>query len=97
VLDQRGARVSVVADAVSAHPGVEHGEREEEKHKEKALRFAWTWLWRRGQTCRLPIRRIGETRVRGVRTEETRRAPANHEQNKFCPKDFFVLLRANSV
>ena len=44
VLDERSARVGVVADAVSAHPGIEHGQREKKEHKEKALRFARTWL-----------------------------------------------------
>ena len=44
VLDERSARVGVVADTVSAHPGIEHGQREQKEHEEKALRFARTWL-----------------------------------------------------
>jgi hypothetical protein len=44
VLDERSTRVSVVADTVSAHPGIEHGQREKKEHKEEALRFARTWL-----------------------------------------------------
>src|SRR5208282_3948303 len=90
VLNQRGARVSVIADAIPANPGIEHSERQKEEQNEKALRFAQTWLWRRGQTFRFPNRRIGETRVRSARTEDTRWAPANQEQNKSCPSSVFV-------
>ena len=42
VLDQRGAGKSVVADAITADPGVEKGQREEEENKKPALRFART-------------------------------------------------------
>jgi hypothetical protein len=44
VLDERGARESVVADAVSAHPGIEQGKREQKEHQEKTLRVARAWL-----------------------------------------------------
>src|SRR5271165_5268848 len=44
VLDERSARVGVVADTVSAHPGIEYGQREKKEHKKEALRFARTWL-----------------------------------------------------
>jgi len=44
VLDERSASVGVIADAVSAHPGIKHGQRKQEEHKKKALRFARTWL-----------------------------------------------------
>ena len=53
VLDQGGASVSVVADAVAAHPGIEHGEREQEEHQEEEFRFAGMRLRRRRQTSRL--------------------------------------------
>ena len=35
VLDERSAREGVIADAVSAHPGIEHGQRKKKEHKEK--------------------------------------------------------------
>ena len=53
VLDERGARESVVADAVSAYPGIEQGKREQKEHQKKALRFARRWLRQRGQALRL--------------------------------------------
>jgi hypothetical protein len=44
VLDERRAGESVVANAVTAHPGIEHRQRKEKEHKEKAFRLARTWL-----------------------------------------------------
>jgi hypothetical protein len=64
VLDERSTGVGVIADAVSAHPGIEHGQREKKEHEEKAFRFAWSWLRRRGQTLRLRKRRLHETAPR---------------------------------
>src|SRR6202035_865509 len=46
VLDQRSTREGVIADAVSAHPGIEHGQGKQEEHEKKALCFARTWLRR---------------------------------------------------
>lgn len=42
VLNERGAQEGVVADTISADPGIEHGQGEEKEEKEKALRFART-------------------------------------------------------
>jgi hypothetical protein len=44
MLDQRRARVGVVANAVSAHPGIEHGQGEQKENHKEALCFARTWL-----------------------------------------------------
>ena len=53
VLDERSARERVIANAVSAHPGIQYRQRKQEEHKEKAFCFAWSWLRRRGQTLGL--------------------------------------------
>jgi len=47
VLDQRSARVSVVADAVAADPGIEEGQRKEKEEEEPTLEFVRTGLTRR--------------------------------------------------
>jgi len=44
VFNEGSTHKGVVADAVSAHPGVEHRQRKKEEHKKKALRFAGAWL-----------------------------------------------------
>jgi hypothetical protein len=90
VLDQGGAHVSVVADAISADPGVEHSEREEEEHKKKALRFARTWLWRRGQTVRLPKDDSAKGGLEAFAPRK-RAGHRNREQNKSCPKERFCF------
>ena len=44
VLDERSAGKSVVTDAVTADPGIEHRQGEQKEHEKQALRLARTWL-----------------------------------------------------
>jgi hypothetical protein len=44
VLDERGTRVRVITDAISAHPGVQDRQREQKEHTENKFRFARAWL-----------------------------------------------------
>src|SRR5580700_5484176 len=78
VLDQRSTHEGVVADAVSAHPGIEHGQGKQKEHEKKKLRFARTWMRRRGQTLRLRKTRYRESPLWKACTQATRRA---HRQN----------------
>ena len=44
VLDEGSAGESVVTDAVTANPGIKHGQGEQKEHEKQALRLARTWL-----------------------------------------------------
>ncbi len=71
VLDQRSADESVVAHAVTANPGIKHGQGEQKEHEKQALRLAGTWLLRRGQTLQLRKKRRHATRFQKQDTQDT--------------------------